>query len=468
MKTDEMEARILVVDDEEKIRTFLYHFLSDEGFTVKVADSGTKAINMVDSFKPDIILMDQNMPGMNGIETLEMIKSRDPLIVVIIITAYGAVPLAVNAIKKGAYDYVEKPFDNDKLLLLLHRAIDHKKLSSKVMVLQDRLDKKYSFDSIIANSDEMQKVLEQVKRVCETDATVLIQGESGVGKELIAQAIHYNSPRKEMPLIAVNCGAIPVQLLESEFFGHEKGAFTDAKETKTGKFEQAHQGTLLLDEVGELPLEAQVKLLRVLEDKKINRIGDKRAIPVDVRIISATNKNLTQKVQEDKFRLDLLYRLNIFTITIPPLRERKDDIPLLIDHFIQKYNTLLKLNIKNITKAAMDLLTQYNWPGNIRDLENAIQSSMILCRDNIITEDNLPIRVYGYSEADSDFVTGKESLEDQINQVSSKVEKEIIIRALRKCNNNRTKTANLLKISRKTLFNKMKIYKLFDGNIQSK
>ncbi|MQY78014.1 MAG: response regulator, partial [Bacteroidetes bacterium] len=443
------------------------HFLSDEGFTVKVADSGTKAINIVDSFKPDIILMDQNMPGLNGIETMEMIKSRDPLLVVIIITAYGAVPLAVNSIKKGAYDYIEKPFDNDKLLLLLHRAIDHKKLSSKVMVLQDKLDKKYSFDNIIANSDDMQKVLEQVKRVSETDATVLIQGESGVGKELIAQAIHYNSPRKEMPLIAVNCGAIPVQLMESEFFGHEKGAFTDAKETKTGKFEQAHQGTLFLDEIGELPLEAQVKLLRVLEDKKINKIGGKKAIQVDIRIISATNKNLTQKVQEDKFRLDLLYRLNIFTITIPPLRERKDDIPLLIDHFIQKYNTLLKLNIKNITKPAMDLLIQYNWPGNIRDLENAIQSSMILCQDNIITEDNLPIRVYGYSEADSDFETGKESLEDKINQVNSKVEKEIIIKALRKCNNNRTKTANFLKISRKTLFNKMKIYKLFDGYTQS-
>ncbi len=457
-----MEKKILIVDDEEKIRTILYHFLTDEGYKVKAVDSGLKAINALDTFKPDIVLMDQNMPGLNGIETMEEMKSKDPSLLVIIITAHGAVLFAVRAIKRGAYDYIEKPFDNDKLLVLLRRAFDHKKLSSQVTELKQKLDKKYSFDNIIASSEGMQHVLEQVKRVCETDATVLIQGESGVGKELIAQAIHYNSERKDNSIVAVNCGAIPIHLLESEFFGHEKGAFTDAKETKTGRFEQAHKGTLFLDEIGELPLEAQVKLLRVLEDRKINKIGGKKAIPVDVRIISATNKNLVEKVQDASFRLDLLYRLNIFTLTIPPLRERKDDIPFLVEHFISKHNAQFKLNIKSISKSALDKLMRYSWPGNIRDLENAVQSSMIMTRGDIITEEALPIRLMGYPEMSEDVNIGDDGLDEKIKQVNSKVEKEIILNALKKCDNNRTETANLLKISRKTLFNKMKGYGLLD------
>jgi DNA-binding NtrC family response regulator len=455
-----METKILIVDDEEKIRTILYHFLTDEGFKVKTVDNGNKALNMLDTFKPDIVLMDQNMPGMNGVQTMEEIQSRYPETIVIVITAHGAVYLAVKAIKKGAYDYIEKPFDNDKLLILLHRAVDHKQLNNQVSELKQKLDNKFAFDNIIANSNEMGKVLEQVKKVCQTDATVLIQGESGVGKELIAQAIHYNSQRKDGPLVAVNCGAIPIQLLESEFFGHEKGAFTDAKESQTGKFEQANGGTLFLDEIGELPLEAQVKLLRVLEDGKITRIGGKKNIPVNVRIVSATNKNLAEKVQNESFRLDLLYRLNIFTITIPPLRERKEDIPLLIEHFIKKHNSKLNLNVQNISKQAMEQLTNYDWPGNIRDLENAIQSSMILAHDNLITEEILPMRVSGYPEVEGCFEIGKNGLDEKVKQVNSKVEKEIIINALKKCNNNRTETAKLLKISRKTLFNKMKAYDL--------
>jgi len=455
-----MEPRILIVDDEEKIRTILYHFLSDEGFKVKSVSSGIKAINTVDSFHPDIVLMDQNMPGMNGIEAMELILSKDPSSVVIIITAHGAISFAVKAIKRGAYDYIEKPFDNDKLLLLLYRAIDHKSLISKMSELKQKLDDKYSFGNIISQSDEMGRVLEQVKKICETDATVLIQGETGVGKELITQAIHYNSHRKEKPLIAVNCGAIPIHLLENEFFGHDKGAFTDAKESYIGKFEQANGGTLFLDEIGELPIEAQVKLLRVLEDRTIYRVGGKKAIPISVRIISATNKNLAEKVQNDSFRLDLLYRLNIFTITIPPLRERTEDIPLLVDHFIRKHNSKLKLNIKSISKIAMELLMQYPWPGNIRDLENAIQSAMILAHDGIITEETLPMRVCGYPEVEEKFKFGKDGLDEKVKLINSRVEKEIIINALNKCEFNRTNTANMLKISRKTLFNKMKEYEI--------
>lgn len=451
-----MDQKVLIADDEEKIRNILYHFLSDEGYKVRVASSGTEAIKMSELFKPDIILMDQNMPGLNGIDTLEMIKAKDPSVVIIIITAYGAVSLAVKAIKKGAYDYIEKPFDNDKLLLLLNRAFDYKKLNSRITSLEEKLKNRYSFDNIIANSPPMRKVIEMVKKVCETEATVLIQGESGVGKEVIAQAIHYNSYRKEMPLVTVNCGAIPVQLLESEFFGHEKGAFTDAKETKTGKFEQAHKGTLFLDEIGELPLEAQVKFLRVLEEKKIMKIGGKKSIPIDFRLITATNKNLTEKVQDNSFRLDLLYRLNIFTITIPPLRERREDIPLLTEYFIQKHNSLLKSDIKNVSKGAMELLLRYNWPGNIRDLENAIQSAMILVQGDTITEEYLPMRIYGYPDVENTAETNGNGLEENINKVRLKVEKELIANALRRCDNNRTETARMLNISRKTLFNKMK------------
>ncbi len=457
-----MEQKVLIVDDEEKIRNILCHFLSDEGFKAKAVSSGNEAIKAADLFKPDIILMDQNMPGLNGIETMEIIKSKDPSPVIIIITAYGAVSLAVKAIKKGAYDYIEKPFDNDKLLLLLQRAVAYQKLNSRVAILQEKLKNRYSFGNIVANSRDMQKVVDMVKKVCETDATVLIQGESGVGKELIAQAIHYNSTRKEMPLITVNCGAIPIQLLESEFFGHEKGAFTDAKEVKIGKFEQAHKGTLFLDEIGELPIEAQVKFLRVLEEKKIIRVGGKKNIPVDFRLITATNMNLAEKVQHNSFRLDLLYRLNIFTIVIPPLRERKQDIPLLVEFIIQKHNSLLKLNIKSISKGAMELLMQYHWPGNIRDLENAIQSAMILVPGDIITEEFLPMRVYGYPEVENNVETGKNGLEENVNKVRSKVEKEIIINALKRCNNSRTETARILNISRKTLFNKMKTFGLLD------
>jgi DNA-binding NtrC family response regulator len=452
--------KLLIADDEEKIRKILTRLLEDENYHVKAVENGQKAIAVLHSFQPDIILMDQNMPGLNGIDAMVTIKEKFPSVPVIIITAFGEVSLAVEAIKKGAYDYLEKPFDNDKLLLLIKRALEHRRLTSEISDLKSRISANKSFEQIIAASDKMKKVILQAQCVADTDTSVLIQGESGVGKEVIANAIHKASLRKEGPMVAINCGAIPSSLIESELFGHEKGAFTDAKESKPGKFEQANGGTLFLDELGELPLDAQVKLLRVLEDKKITRVGGLKPIQVNVRIISATNNNLEERVRLGTFRLDLFYRLNIFTLVIPPLRERREDIPLLIEYFVKRFNDEMNLKITEVSKQALDHLLHYQWPGNIRDLQNAIQSAMILTREGVLTLEHLPMRVKGYPVLENPKVEISAGLDENMRFIHSKLEKELIIEALNKCSYNRTEAANLLKISRKTLFNKMKQYDL--------
>jgi DNA-binding NtrC family response regulator len=358
--------RILIVDDERQIRTILSTILADEGYTVKTAESGKEALTVVDGFDPELILMDQNMPGIDGIETMSRLREREPGRTIIILTAFGSIPLAVEAMKKGAYDYIAKPFDNEELLLIVRRALERSRLTEEVTNLRKQLGEQYRFENIIGVSPKMQRLFEQMRRVCDTDATVFIQGESGTGKELVAKAIHYCSKRKDRQLISVNCGAIPVNLIESEFFGHERGAFTDARERKAGKLEQADRGTLFLDEIGELPPDAQVKLLRVLEDKTVTLIGGREAITVDVRIIAATNKNLEQEVAKGNFRLDLFYRFNIFPIIVPPLRDHPEDIPLLAEHFLEKYNRLLGLHIRSISRAAIKSMETYSWPGNVR------------------------------------------------------------------------------------------------------
>jgi DNA-binding NtrC family response regulator len=455
-----MAEKVLIIDDEEKIRSIISHLLTDEGYVVKSAENGINGYKTALNFSPRIILMDQNMPGMNGIETMKKIKVKIPNVTVIIITAFGEVSLAVEAIKNGAYDYIEKPFDNDNLLLLIRRALTYNRMSGEISELKQKLDLKDSFDGIITASPRMRQVIDQAKSVSQTDATVLITGESGVGKEMFASAIHHSSSRKNKPMIAINCGAIPITLIESELFGHEKGAFTDAKDMKQGKFELAEGGSLFLDEIGELSLEAQVKLLRVLDDHRITRIGGKKDIPVDVRIISATNNNLEEKVQKREFRLDLLYRLNIFNIDIPPLRDRREDIPLLTETFISRYNRELKLSITNISQQAMEYLVKYSWPGNIRDLQNAIQSAMILARTGILSTKHLPLRLKGYQETEDHETVLNAGLDKNVKIHHSRIEKELIMEALNQCDFNRTETAKLLKISRKTLFNKMKSYGL--------
>ena len=443
----------MIVDDEKNICMILENVFTDAGYRVETAKDGMQGLEKMKRFEAEIVLLDKNMPRMDGLETLRQIKLLHPATVVVMITAHGDVATAVEAMKQGAYDYIEKPFDNNKMLLLMERAGEHHDLQTEVQKLREAVNEKYSFRSMVGNSEALKKALERISSVCETDVSVLITGESGTGKELVARSIHYNGKRKKGPLVTVNCGAIPVQLMESELFGHEKGAFTDAKELKTGKFEQADGGTLFLDEIGELPLEAQVKLLRVLEDRKVTRLGGKKEIPVNIRLISATNKNLFELVKNDKFRLDLFYRLNIFAVHIPPLRERKEDIPMLVDHFIKKHNDTLNTGIVGCSNDTFALLCDYSWPGNIRDLENAIQCAMIVCKTGkLLKPEHLPARLNDRQQSECE--TKIES------KTEDEIDKDRIVNALEQCRHSKTETAKLLGISRKTLFNRIKKYGL--------
>lgn len=446
-------TKILIADDESRIRRVLSLLLKEEGYEVKTVENGREAIGCITAFQPDVVLLDQQMPGCTGMETMEAIRKLRPDQVIVFVTAFGSVSLAVDAVKKGAYDFIEKPFDNEKLLLTVKRAAEHSRLKGEVDVLKSCLN---NSSSVVGENGGLKQVIAQVRRVAETEATVLISGESGTGKELIAGIVHRASKRAAKPFVAVNCGAIPLTLMESELFGYEKGAFTDAKETRPGTFERADGGTLFLDEIGELPMDAQVKLLRVLEERKITRIGGKKAIPVNVRIVAATNRNLEEEVKKGNFRLDLLYRLNVFTVDIPPLRERKEDIPLLVDYFMTKYNRALNLSVHHISRQAMELLCAYHWPGNVRDLENAVQSAMILAPGDTVESGCLPLRVKGYEQAENTAMLAPEK--SNIKEINAQVEKEIILETLKKFNFNRTLTAEALNISRKTLFNKMKRY----------
>jgi len=444
-------TKILIVDDEANICLILENIFTDAGYQVETAADGIKALDKMKRFMPQIVILDKNMPRLDGITTLKEIKMRHPDVVVVMITAHGDISSAVEAMKLGAYDYGEKPFDNEKILLLIERAAEHYELQAEVRNLRKAVGEKYSFGSMVGNSEALKKVIERVTNVCDTEATVLITGESGTGKELVARAIHYNSPRKKGALVTINCGAIPLQLIESELFGHEKGAFTDAKELKIGKFEQANGGTLFLDEIGELPIDAQVKLLRVLEDRKITRLGGKKEIPVNIRLISATNNNLIERVQNESFRLDLFYRLNIFTIHVPSLREREEDIPLLVGHFIRKHNETLHTKVTGCSKDTLAALCAYSWPGNIRDLENAVQSAMIVSKTGNIQPEHLPMRL-------NDLKSETKTKIEKDKEVE--MEKDSITKALEQCKFSKTDTAQLLGVSRKTLFNKMKKYGL--------
>lgn len=450
-----MKGKVLIADDEPRIRKIISLLLAKEGYEVKAVTNGKEAVNEATQFQPDVILLDQQMPVMTGTEALEKIQAVRPHQVVILVTAFGTISLAVDAVKKGAYDFIEKPFDNDDLLLKVKRAMEHSHLKGELRQLKKRLGE--GERPIIGSEGGLRTVMEQVNRVAMTEATVFIHGESGTGKELIARAVHIRSKRSEQPFVAINCGAIPLSLIETELFGHEKGAFTDAKEARQGIFEQAEGGTLFLDEIGELPMDAQVKLLRVLEERKVTRIGGTKLIPVNVRIVAATNRDLEGEVKAGNFRLDLLYRLNVFTLELPPLRHRKEDIPLLTDFFIRKHNEVLNLTVKSITPAAMDRLCAYDWPGNIRDLENAVQSAMILCPDGVIDVSQLPARIKGYEQVDTPIALGDSN---DIREVNAQVEKELIQETLKKFGGNRTLTAEALNVSRKTLFNKMKKYGL--------
>jgi len=438
--------KILVIDDEQNIRKMLIRVLSPEGFMVKEANNGLEALKIFQEENYSLVLLDLKMPGLNGIETLKKIRENDLNLPVIMMSAYGSIPEAVEAMKLGALDYLIKPFDIEELKIIIKRAIKQYELEVENIYYREEEEKRFNFDEIIGKSNSINKVLEMVKSVASTPATVLITGESGTGKELIARAIHKNSLRKNSPFVVVNCVAFSPNLLESELFGHEKGSFTGAIARRIGRFEMANGGTIFLDEIGEMELTIQTKLLRVLQEREFERVGSSRTIKVDVRILSATNKDLKKEVEERKFREDLFYRLNVFNVDVPPLRERKEDIPLIVEHLIGKYNKILNKKVKKVSEKTMELLLDYNYPGNIRELENIIERSMIMAKDEVIDE-----KYFNFINKET-YIEKKGTLKE--------AEKELIIKYLIQNKSNRTKTAEILGISRRSLQNKIKEYQI--------
>src|SRR5579863_7314555 len=385
--------RVLIVDDEENIRLVLRTLLKKHGYEVEVADSGEAALSSLDSFDPDVILTDVRMPRMGGLDLLGALKAKQHPATVIVMSAYGNVDLAIEAMKAGAYDYVGKPFKPDEIVLALRKAEEREALRRENRALREQIRAENQFESILAKSASMVEIFRTISKIAEFKTTVLISGESGTGKELVARAIHARSSRKAAPFIALNCGAIPENLLESELFGHKKGAFTDASSDRRGLFEEATGGTLFLDEIGELPVNLQVKLLRVLQEETIRRLGDTKDVKVDVRIIAATHRDLTADVKAGRFREDLFYRIHVLSIHIPPLRERREDVNLLIDHFLTRNNARLGTSIRGLSPEVRRLLLEYAWPGNVRELENTIERAMVLAETDLLEEGDLPERI---------------------------------------------------------------------------
>ena len=451
------DFKILVVDDEKSIRDIFSLLLKEKGYIVETAETGRDAFEKAGEYSPDVVLLDMNLPDMSGLDALTSMKEITPEAQFIIITAYGTIKNAVEATRKGASDYLEKPVDNDQLLHVIGRALEVKKLRLEVAALKSELTSRFRFSSIVGTSSQMNSVFQLMGKIAQVDGTVLITGESGTGKELAARAIHFNSPRKENPFVVVNCGAIPRDLIESEFFGHVKGAFTDAREEKTGKFELAHKGTIFLDEVSELSPDAQVKLLRALGEREIVKVGGTKTVPVNVRVIAATNKKLDEQVRKGLFREDLYYRLAVLSLNLPPLRERKQDIPLLCEHFIKKFNLELGKAIGGMSEKTLAHLRDYAWPGNVRELENVIYEAMVMCDTSRIEEGNLPLRIKSDGPMPD---TEAGSLKETSQTITGNVERNLIEKALKETAGNKTLAAKKLGVSRKTLFNKMKQLKM--------
>jgi two-component system NtrC family response regulator len=447
---------ILVIDDEKTQREILSGFLSKKGYNVYTAESGTKGLNIIKEINVDIILSDYKMPGMTGLDVLKEVSQINPEISFVIITAYGTIENAVKAMRLGAVDYISKPVNLEELELLLNRIVENKNLISENRLLKEQLQLKNKISAIISNSSKMQDVINLAYLSAKSRATILITGENGTGKELIAKAIHYISSRRDKPFIAINIPALSESLLESELFGHEKGSFTGADKLKKGRFELADGGTLFLDEIGDISSSTQIKILRVLQEHQFERVGGSELINVDVRIIAATNQELEKKIQSGTFREDLYYRLNVVTIKIPPLRERKEDIPPLIEHFIEMYCKENNRDKLEISKEAFDMLMKFNYPGNIRELENVIERAVVLTRGDIITLTDLPIQVRGFKEELSRPVLGKATLPEQVQTV----EKELIYKALNESSGNQTLAGKLLGISERNLRYKLKKYNI--------
>lgn len=453
--------RILVVDDEPNMRHMLSVVLRGEGYEVSEAANGKEALAQVLEETYDMVLCDIKMPEMDGMTFLETLGERGGGATIIMMSAYGTIDTAIEAMKAGAYDYISKPFKQDEILLTLRKAEERERLKRENLRLREEVEREYSFANMIGKSEKIRKTFEFIKKVAEFKITVLIQGESGTGKELIARALHYNGPRAKGPFVTVNCGAIPNELLESELFGHVRGAFTHAIRSKKGLFEEADGGSLFLDEIGEMPFNLQVKLLRVLQDEQIRRVGENKLIGVDVRIIAATIRNLGEEVAQGKFREDLYYRLNVMCMDVPPLRERTEDIPLLVDHFIQKCNKKMGIQVEGVTKRAMARLLTHPWQGNIREMENTIERTMVLCEGKRIDVNDLSLEEQNTlstleNEGLDGFLDPTRSL--SIKEWSREIEKRLIQKALERTSGNRTQAAKLLEISHRTLLYKIKEY----------
>lgn len=447
------KEKILIVDDERIVRESLFHWFEEEGYHVETAEDGETALRKFDKGKFDLILLDMKMPGMSGLELLSKVKEIDKDCIVILITAFASVPTAIKALKDGAYDYVTKPVDPDELAHLVKKAMEQKALKVENEQLKGSIEEIIKPDNLIGESLQMKKIYDLIHTVAPADTTVMIRGESGTGKELVAKAIHINSRRKYFPIIPVNCGALAESILESELFGHEKGAFTGAQFKRKGKFEMADGGTIFLDEIGSISAKMQVELLRVIETKQFSRVGGNQLIKSDFRVIIATNEPLEELVKQGKFREDLYYRLNVFSIVIPPLRERAGDIQILAYYFLNKFCTQMNKQIKNISGEAMDFLQKYEWPGNVRELENAIERAVVVGKGDCIKVDDLPFHV---SANATNGDNGDKSL--------AAMEKRHIIKVLNTNNWNISRSASELEIDRVTLYNKISKYGLRNSN----
>ena len=448
-----MKLTILVADDEKNIREGLREALALDGYEVTTAADGQEAMETVTRGDVDLLITDLKMPRLSGEELLKSVTAQFPTLPVIILTGHGTIESAVQAMHDGAYDFLTKPVNLDRLSLLVKRALASRELAQQNRVMQEELERRSGFASIIGRSNEMRQVFEIVRQVAPSRSSVLITGESGSGKEMIAEALHYNSPRKDKPFIKVHCAALTESLLESELFGHEKGAFTGAISRKRGRFELAHLGTLFLDEIGEINQNVQIKLLRVLEEKRFERVGGEETVDVDVRLIAATNRDLKEAISNGSFREDLYYRLNVVNIHIPPLRERKEDIPLLAASFLKEFSQENGRNIEGIDPKARLALYNYSWPGNVRQLRNSLESAVVLCKGSMITLEDLPPNVRGDTGAD-------DYLRVPVGTTLADVEKEVIRSTLGREGGNKSRTAEILGIGRKTLHRKIEEYGL--------
>ena len=457
--------KILIVDDDREILEVIAETLNENGYATQTANDGGEAIRYIDSEFYDLVITDLRMPEIDGMMVLKHIVDQSPGTMCVVLTGYGSIQNAVEAIKTGAFQYITKPVKPAEILIVVEKALEYQRLERGAIFLRQQLRTKYRFENFIGDSAPMQKVFERIEKVADTDSTILITGESGTGKELIAKAIHYNSYGRDNPFVVINCGAIPEELLESELFGHEKGAFTGAHKARIGRFELANGGTIFLDEIGDMSPNLQVKLLRVLQEQQFERVGSARTIKVDIRIIAATNKNLTSAVNKGTFREDLYYRLNVIPVKVPPLRQRKSDITLLVAFFVNKFNKAKRKHIKGFTSEAMDVLLQYDWPGNVRELENLVERVFILANSDEIGLEDIPESIKGQDGTIELFETAIPKAGIPFDHAVEEYEKQLILQALNETDWVKTKAARLLNMNRTTLIEKMKRKKLYKPSV---